>query len=353
MTDATTTSTNQADLTDYRKKVKSRMLYLYETGKWTDCQFLVGQEPSPKTITAHKLVLSLASPVFETMFFGTLTEQNDVSIRIVDIEAEVFRKILLYIYTDKICLDSMDDAFKIYYAAKKYLLPQVTDQCTTYIKSNIKPTNACLVYEFAKFYDESALLQSAKTIIINHTTQVIQDPSFLELDLSTVIMILDQEMLNITTELDLFKALKKYAAKQGLSRVDHVNREQNPATPPETPPSVNQNQISNDENKEQTAVAKVQPKVSTIDDAIYRIRFLTLKPQELAPELAGMDLLTQPEILAIIMNCTMEASGFLMPADLSTNRKDRGQLYRQMRDISAGLDRMNQAWKGFNNIYTG
>jgi len=59
----------------------------------TDLIFLVG--PEKKEIKAHKLILSSASPVFETMFYGKLKEESE-TIKIPDVDFNAF-KIMLYV----------------------------------------------------------------------------------------------------------------------------------------------------------------------------------------------------------------------------------------------------------------
>jgi hypothetical protein len=45
------------------------MLFFF-VGKYSDCSFLVGQESNQQTLACHKIILAMASPVFEAMFFG-------------------------------------------------------------------------------------------------------------------------------------------------------------------------------------------------------------------------------------------------------------------------------------------
>ncbi|XP_058446293.1 BTB/POZ domain-containing protein 3-like isoform X1 [Malaya genurostris] len=297
---------------DYRREVLSRMQFLLDTTKWTDCQFLVGQEPNIETFDAHKLILSLASPVFETMFHGALAEPGNVPIRIVDVKPEVFRKLLQYMYTDKINPDSFD-VFMIYLAAQKYMLSQAKEQCIAYLAKHIDLSNVFDLYDFATFHDEPVLIQSCQSVMIQRTDELLRDPSFLDIKLSTFIMILNQKNLNISSELYLFKALKAYAIKHGLTRTDHSNQE-------------NDQSIDSAEGSpgEKVERMKLNPKKPTIDDALYRIRFLTLPPQELAPELIATNgLLTLPEIGAILMNCSMKRSDFPIPPGFSNCRKRR------------------------------
>lgn len=75
-----------------RHDIKSRGQYLLETGKWADCHFLVGQEPG-QMLAGHKLILAMASPVFEAMFYGGLAEKND-PIPILDLDPSAFKSLL-------------------------------------------------------------------------------------------------------------------------------------------------------------------------------------------------------------------------------------------------------------------
>lgn len=82
------------------------------------CNFSVG---GGQLLAGHKLILAMASPVFEAMFYGGLAEKND-PIEILDVQAEAFKALLEYIYTDKININTVDKAFELCYAAKKYMV---------------------------------------------------------------------------------------------------------------------------------------------------------------------------------------------------------------------------------------
>ena len=59
-----------------------------------------------------------------------------------------------YIYTDKISLDSFELACEVCYAAKKYLLPALVEECTKFLWRDLYPRNACRALEFAKLFEE-------------------------------------------------------------------------------------------------------------------------------------------------------------------------------------------------------
>ncbi|XP_036675739.1 uncharacterized protein [Drosophila suzukii] len=198
-------------------ELKDRGQYLLHSEKWADCRFLVGSgsSPSQRLIAGHKLLLAMASPVFERMFYGNLPDKTD-PIVIPDVQPEAFEAMLEYIYTDRITIGSFDKACELCYVAKKYMLPHVVTRCTHFLWADLSPKNACRAYEFAKLFDEPRLMQSSMDLIAANTREVLSDPSFLDIEVSTLMAILDQNRLNIDSELDLFNCLLKFASERGI-----------------------------------------------------------------------------------------------------------------------------------------
>ena len=64
-----------------------------------------------------------------------------------------------YIYSDKISINTFDKACELCYAAKKYMLPHLVQECTKYMWSDLDPKNACRAYEFARLFEEPNLME--------------------------------------------------------------------------------------------------------------------------------------------------------------------------------------------------
>lgn len=75
------------------REIKQRGEHLLKTGKWADCHFLVGTDSNQKLLPGHKLILAMASPVFDAMFNGGLPEKND-PIPILDVQPGAFKALL-------------------------------------------------------------------------------------------------------------------------------------------------------------------------------------------------------------------------------------------------------------------
>lgn len=123
-------------MTTLKTSLAKRYKLLFESRKYTDCEFIV----EDSTFPCHKLVLSMASPVFESMLYGDLKE---TSIEIKDLSAESFYSLLEFMYTNELSLEnkSMEDLIEIYYGAHKYFLDELSDICLAKIK-----TILCLKY---------------------------------------------------------------------------------------------------------------------------------------------------------------------------------------------------------------
>ncbi|XP_045470883.1 BTB/POZ domain-containing protein 6-B-like [Harmonia axyridis] len=267
-----------------KRQIKERGQHLLDTGMWSDCRFIVGTEPNQQVLEGHKLFLAMSSPVFEAMFYGGMAEKDPIAI--LDVQPDAFRALLEYIYTDTINLTSFDQACELCYGAKKYMLPHLVEECTKYLWSDLYPKNACRAHEFAKLFEEPILMEKCLNIICNQTQEVLSESSFEEAELNTIITIFEQEELNIKSELELFSALQRYVARHNLTAETSSNHQ-------------------------------------TYRDALMKIRFLTLTPQQFAEGPAISHLLTQAEKFSILMNICSPSAANPMPEGFSTSTYPR------------------------------
>ncbi|RVE48468.1 hypothetical protein evm_006904 [Chilo suppressalis] len=194
-------------------KWKQRVGPQLRSGHLADCTFEVGSEPNIFKLSGHKLVLAAVSPVFESMFYGSIAEKSNY-IRIPDIQPEAFKALLEYIYINDVIVNTFDMACELYYAAKKYMLPQLVKICSEYLISKVDKLNACKTYEFAIIFDDKVLIEECIQIFKNNTIEILNSNNLEEVDLNTLIVIFSLDNLNIENEMDLFKAIKRYADAQ-------------------------------------------------------------------------------------------------------------------------------------------
>ncbi|XP_015189187.1 PREDICTED: BTB/POZ domain-containing protein 6-like [Polistes dominula] len=275
-----------------KQKISERGKYLLETGQWSDCKFIVGQGPHQETLKGHKLFLAMSSPVFEAMFYGGMAEKND-PIQIRDAQPDAFKALLEYIYTDRVNLGSFELACELCYCAKKYMLPSLVEECMQYLWFDLSPKIACRAYEFAKLFEEPVLMEKCLQIICTKTNEVLEESSWEEVELGTVITVLEQVDLEISSELELFTAVERWA------KAECVRKSLDPT-----------------DGKSLKSV---------IGNALSKIRFLTLTPQEFAESPGMSPLLTQDEAFAILMNILCTENKSPLPEGFSSDTHNRAK----------------------------
>lgn len=76
---------------------------------------------------------------------------------------DVFR----YVYTDEINLTTIEQACELCYAAKKYMLPCLVNQCMSFIWKDVTYPMAFRAYEFAKLFDEPDLMRRCLEVCLH------------------------------------------------------------------------------------------------------------------------------------------------------------------------------------------
>lgn len=120
-----------------------------ESGLGSDCTFVVGAEQY--VFRAHRMILVLASPVFETMLYENMAEKN-TPIIISDIHHKIFKALLTFIYTEQLEISSVDEACDLCYAADKYRLPELKIKCREYLQNQLNSEDAGQLYDVIKTY---------------------------------------------------------------------------------------------------------------------------------------------------------------------------------------------------------
>ena len=139
-----------------RATIRERSKFMFDNDLFTDVKFVVpktlGESESKQVISAHKLVLSISSPVFEAMFYGELAETTD-SIELPDCEYDSLLELFRYMYSDEANL-SGSNVMGVLYLAKKYMVPSLVDKCAEFLENNLDPSNVFSILPSAQKYGE-------------------------------------------------------------------------------------------------------------------------------------------------------------------------------------------------------
>ncbi|XP_071125657.1 BTB/POZ domain-containing protein 6-A-like [Mytilus edulis] len=156
---------------------------------------------------AHKMVLSMRSPVFKAMFYGTFPQENG-GVDIMDIKPSTFNLMLRYMYTDRVQLRG-NIVISLLYAAQKYQLQSLLTLCETYLRNNLWIRSACTIYSKTKLFSLETLKKDTLKYISLNAAEIFEDEDFLAVPANDLVDIMMLESLDIS-EVKLFQSILKW-----------------------------------------------------------------------------------------------------------------------------------------------
>nr|CAD7413450.1 unnamed protein product [Timema poppensis] len=189
------------------ESLMERAAKFIDTGLGSDCEFMIGVD-TPVSVKASKVLLACVSPVFDRMFFGSLKEESVISVT--DIGPDVFVIMLKHAYRASWKFESKAQAVDVLYAADKYMLDELMRECVEFIWPR-DPDDVFIALDCATRFNLNYLKECAMRILRKDTQVVLAHPKFVNLSHSSVLAIVEQRYLNITSEVELFDAMIRWA----------------------------------------------------------------------------------------------------------------------------------------------
>jgi speckle-type POZ protein len=126
---------------------------LFNNEKFSDFVLITSDE---KQIPVHKNILSIRSPVFETMMETKMLESKEGRAKIDDIDGKALMEFLRFVYCGRV--EGIDDvAAELIYAASKYDLPDLKPLCVASMTSKLTMDNAIDTMMLADLHGENQL----------------------------------------------------------------------------------------------------------------------------------------------------------------------------------------------------
>ncbi|KAK7074227.1 hypothetical protein SK128_022163 [Halocaridina rubra] len=142
---------------------------LFESQRFSDVTLSV----AGREFQAHKAILAARSPVFAAMFAHEMEERKHNRVEIQDVDHEVLREMLRFIYTGKATnLEKMAD--DLLAAADKYALERLKVMCEEALCTNLSTENAADVLILADLHSADQLKAQAIEFINTHATDVME-----------------------------------------------------------------------------------------------------------------------------------------------------------------------------------
>lgn len=167
-----------------KNNLADELLTLLEDEKFSDITIVVGENE----IRAHKNILAARSSVFASLLMDNDTVSNNDNsnyvIEITDVKPKIFRKLLQYIYTDKI--DGIDGtiAKELLVAAIKYDVKRLEVICEDIVFNIMSIDNVIEILDIADQYYRPILKSQAMKFVVDHAVILINSSAFKMLEQS-------------------------------------------------------------------------------------------------------------------------------------------------------------------------
>lgn len=238
-----------------------------ETG---DVTFLVESQ----RIRAHRWVLAAASPKFKAQFYGPNMTAGDIEIPNVSVAA--FNQFLQFFYKESITL-TLENIEEVLNLAKQSLVDEFIANCISFLKRIMTSKNICWIYLFAITYEIDSLRRECERQISKNTKKVFASEEFPWCNHDLLLRILKIDSLNCT-ETDVFNACIAWArANCKQKKLDD---------------------------------AKIENLREALGDAIYQIRFASMKAKEFAALHKSLVGFFTPDEIVEILYITSKLEGF-------------------------------------------
>ena len=137
-----------------KANIRERGIFMFNNDLLSDVSLIVRSlsddsdaKKSKMAIPAHKIVLSICSPVFFAMFNRELSKKSD-TIDLPDCEYEGVLEMLRYMYSGEVELKE-GNVMLVLYVAKKYILPSLADECVDFLIRNLDVEDIFFICPFS------------------------------------------------------------------------------------------------------------------------------------------------------------------------------------------------------------
>ena len=168
----------------------------------------------------YYIYTSGCSTVFHDILIDQKQHTNHVNIDYTDMTASEFELIVVYMYTGRMCFNTVEQVCYGLYAAERFALDDVKTECSKLLQTflNMDYTNALKVLQLhSRYYTCAEDTQTYSTyndvcedIIMKHYTTVLACDELVNIDVVCMEKLLSMESQEEVAEIDVFRALLRW-----------------------------------------------------------------------------------------------------------------------------------------------
>ncbi|GIY56576.1 speckle-type POZ protein B [Caerostris extrusa] len=147
--------------------LKSNMKSLIDDGFATDVEL----KSETRSFPAHKSILSARSAFFSDYFSKVGNVCDSDAIPLLDDDTE--QRMHSYMYTADIDVLDWESTCRLYSAAAVYGIIPLKERCSSSLKANLQPSNACQALHLAALHQDGDLNLNVQEFILKHSKEII------------------------------------------------------------------------------------------------------------------------------------------------------------------------------------
>jgi speckle-type POZ protein len=135
-----------------------------------------------QTVGAHVDILSAGSSVFSSMFRSEFQESQTKKVNIIDIDIEVFRQLLIYLYTGsapKLAEENMTQL--LFEVADKYNIDNLKTECTDALLKRVNLDNAISLLIWSHIHSVAKLKEATLKFLAANSLGICSQPEWMNL----------------------------------------------------------------------------------------------------------------------------------------------------------------------------
>lgn len=184
------------------REVMECMATFREQHLFTDVSIQVGHVTFP----CHRVIIAAASPYFSAMFKHDEHAKFSSTVNLPNLPASAFGEFLDFMYTTKLTITSKN-VVDILEVADFLQFREIVHSCADILQQQLAIFNAISILNLAEAHLCQALADSARKYILDNFFSIILDDDFLQVPFNTLLSLLSDKSIAITSEDCLFHSL--------------------------------------------------------------------------------------------------------------------------------------------------
>ncbi|XP_053124434.1 kelch-like protein 17 [Hemicordylus capensis] len=179
---------------------------LHETEELCNATLVAGGKRFP----CNRALLASISPYFEAVFTGGFKESRDGEVFLKEMDPSILQKLLAYLYSGELDL-TLETAEDLFAAASRLQLKPALALISRFLMERISMENCLHLYMLARDHNDPPLMRATLRYLGLHFGLLSEHKDFSRLDLSALTCIISSDHLAVTSEMDVYQAVRRWA----------------------------------------------------------------------------------------------------------------------------------------------